>query len=454
MTRGEEVIRDYLADNLNFIEEGLQLIDKEYYLPNNDGSRGYIDILATDSQSNFVIIELKRSVQASRQAIHEVIKYTALLKQKHKVKDSEIRIIIISTNWEELLTPFSKMISRTNYYVEGYDISIDDHFIPDSKTKVEPITPPLLRKFSAMHLGLYCKTDNTMKVLLAILSEKVQEIGIINFVFLEKEAMVDGKYPNPYCLYFTLLEESLERYWDIIDDLDCKNESHCRDVVNEYISQHEERTEEVERHYLEQEIITEIMNAITEIKDKELDYFVEGETPEGLANSLNFWRVIKVNRFGFIEGDIRLTDKQIIKEIVGFDGGNSDVFIDFYNTQQKAKYNEISQNISTTLAFNRKWEEDILRVLRNHQSDKDTRISLYIYDRNNVLESIYTAMYSENNTLPSYELVVDVSDVEYPCTYIYYGKLIWNRNMIKFENLINKHFASDSFNILLFERIS
>ena len=103
----EAKIRDWLANNLSFISDDLQLIQKEYHLQNTFGSTGFIDILAKDRYNNSVIIEIKRSNATARQAIHEILKYASLLKQNFKIKDSEIKAIIISTEWRELLVPYS-----------------------------------------------------------------------------------------------------------------------------------------------------------------------------------------------------------------------------------------------------------------------------------------------------------------------------------------------------------
>ena len=46
MNRLEERIRDYLAANLDLLEQGLVLVKKEFSLPNLEGAGGRIDILA------------------------------------------------------------------------------------------------------------------------------------------------------------------------------------------------------------------------------------------------------------------------------------------------------------------------------------------------------------------------------------------------------------------------
>ena len=82
----EIIYRKKLAKNLEIIEQGLSLIKEEYPLLNNPlGTKGYIDILAKDICKNFVIIEIKRSQTASRQAIHELCKYIALIKHNERI---------------------------------------------------------------------------------------------------------------------------------------------------------------------------------------------------------------------------------------------------------------------------------------------------------------------------------------------------------------------------------
>lgn len=75
MERIEEKIRDKLALCLYILDDGLTLLEKEAFLPNNEGTRGFVDILAKDSLNRYLLIELKRSKAASREAIHEVLKY-------------------------------------------------------------------------------------------------------------------------------------------------------------------------------------------------------------------------------------------------------------------------------------------------------------------------------------------------------------------------------------------
>lgn len=88
----EDHIRDKLAGQLTLIEDELSLIAINYPLPNSEGTSGFIDILARDRHGVFVVLELKRSDKTSREALHEVMKYTELLQREKGVDKTEIRV--------------------------------------------------------------------------------------------------------------------------------------------------------------------------------------------------------------------------------------------------------------------------------------------------------------------------------------------------------------------------
>ena len=122
----ENEIRELLASNLSIVLPELSLIEKEYYLPKTKGTRGYIDILAKHKNGYYVIIELKRNENSARQAIHELIKYSEGLKEKLSLKESEIELYLVSTDWKELLIPFSSFAEISKNQVKGFNISINN----------------------------------------------------------------------------------------------------------------------------------------------------------------------------------------------------------------------------------------------------------------------------------------------------------------------------------------
>jgi RecB family endonuclease NucS len=102
----EAAIRDEIAARPGLVEVGLTTIAKNYHLPNSDGTRGFIDVLARDRHSLFVVIEVKRSDSTAREAIHEVLKYCELLRAQRGLRSDQVRAIIASSKWRELLVRF------------------------------------------------------------------------------------------------------------------------------------------------------------------------------------------------------------------------------------------------------------------------------------------------------------------------------------------------------------
>ena len=119
----EHELRDALATQIQILEAGLVLLEKEKFVPNELGTRGFIDLFARDAKGHFVLIELKRSDAAAREAIHEVLKYVEGVKVHLGVRDHEIRVFVVSTTWKELLIPFSRFVADSAISARGISIA-------------------------------------------------------------------------------------------------------------------------------------------------------------------------------------------------------------------------------------------------------------------------------------------------------------------------------------------
>lgn len=152
----EDHIRDKLAGQLALIEDELSLIGVNYPLPNSEGTRGFIDIFARDHDGVLVVVELKRSDKTSREALHEVVKYTELLQRERGIDKSEIRAVIVSTHWEELRVPFSHLKHGWDVELRGYLLTLDeDNVTPLTAVEVIPLTELPDRGVTPVHLVLY-----------------------------------------------------------------------------------------------------------------------------------------------------------------------------------------------------------------------------------------------------------------------------------------------------------
>ncbi|MFE9673397.1 endonuclease NucS domain-containing protein [Streptomyces sp. NPDC006259] len=135
----ELAIQNALADRLGVIEPGMKLIKENYHLQNSAGTRGFVDILARDRHGIFVPIEVKKSDNTAREAIHEVLKYCELLRRERGMRVDQVRAVIASTDWKELIVPFSEISRSSVYPITGVKIDVGTDF--PASMAVEPVTP-------------------------------------------------------------------------------------------------------------------------------------------------------------------------------------------------------------------------------------------------------------------------------------------------------------------------
>jgi endonuclease len=106
----ERDLRNYLSKNLNRIEPGLKLYEEEEFngIEYPVGGR-YIDILAVDAKSAFVIIELKVSRGYDRTA-GQLLRYMAWVK-KNLAGGKQVRGLIVAREISEDLKLATSLIS-------------------------------------------------------------------------------------------------------------------------------------------------------------------------------------------------------------------------------------------------------------------------------------------------------------------------------------------------------
>lgn len=191
----ESALRDLIAQNIHKLKTGLELLQKEQYIPNRHGTRSFIDLYAKDENGRHVLIELKRSAAASRQAIHEVTKYVEGVKHFFGAKDYEVHVIIASTDWTELLLPFSRFCSDSNFSVEGIKINLLDH---NADFEVEPVIPLAItqgRFIAPWHHVYWYKDETALQRGIDSIEKAYQEKGISDY-FIVKLYTPDGSTPG------------------------------------------------------------------------------------------------------------------------------------------------------------------------------------------------------------------------------------------------------------------
>jgi endonuclease len=120
----EKDLQNYLAKNLNKIENGLKLYDDEG-IPGLEypvGNR-FVDILALDSQNNFVVIELKVSRGYDR-VIGQILRYIAWIKKNRAEDNQSVRGIIIGREISEDLQLACSQVPGIDLYEYQLSVSL------------------------------------------------------------------------------------------------------------------------------------------------------------------------------------------------------------------------------------------------------------------------------------------------------------------------------------------
>lgn len=110
----EEDLEDYIVKNLNSIEDGLIYIDRQFAVED-----GKIDILAKDKQGNYVVIELKVSI--NKEVIWQSIYYRQQIKRIKKVDN--VRMIVLAPNYPNSILDVFKEIPDVELF--EYDLTLE-----------------------------------------------------------------------------------------------------------------------------------------------------------------------------------------------------------------------------------------------------------------------------------------------------------------------------------------
>jgi hypothetical protein len=340
MERIEAVIRDALSTRLSLLEPGLQLLSIEKNLPNPQGTREFVDLFARDAKGRYVLIELERSAPASREALHEILKYLEAVKAGTSARDAEVRVFIVSTDWSELLVPSSSFVKQAPCETRGFLLEVDTGHIPTGATPVTPLTLTEDRLFAPWHeLNLY-QSEASLQQGVRTYEASCAAKGITNFLLLfmlpppgHHERVVkateqyleylnqsfgQGKSDTPpslpeyrYLLYFATLRMSKEVCWRAIR----------ASASAEEISELKSAIAGEDRESRLRELHLKLLDLRpTPRRDQfEIGY------PAKVGNKLledEGWHVSEVKRYGTLKENTLLSDQAIIDDLKGNDGGS------------------------------------------------------------------------------------------------------------------------------------
>lgn len=392
MNNFEGKIRDYLASHLECLNEDLSLLQKEYPLPNLFGAAGFIDILARDPFGHYVLIEIKRSNQSARAALHELTKYVALLKASLGLPPKRIRAILLSTEWHELGVPFSEYLALCEVETSGYMIEVQSDgtvvsafpFIP-----IERNSPLAISR--AQDLILFASKsarDNALKIVKDAASHSSLEDFCLFYIDYSGS---NPRVIHPYGIYLVFSSPLLGKNvadqkaikksigWD--SNLDLPDENFlcafhlCLGTVGD---------------------------------EKEIGY------PEKLRGISQEWHIAVASRQGrYAANQLLIKDSDIITEAMRVEGGASLYLTRVVSPRFSAIWKQLTKDVQLVLLGNKIWEEMVKTIMRDIvRKHSNSTVSFHIYNPADCLLGLAKlARYNDLSFLPSFEIMVSSDSI-------------------------------------------
>lgn len=431
----EASIRDSISENLDLIEKGLTLVKTELHLPNRQGASGFLDIFARDATGKLVIIEIKRTNAAAREAIQELYKYGSLLHESFLVKKTDVRLILLSVEWHELATPYAEFAASAPFEVTAGAIILDVSGIP---VAVEPITPAALsneRKIGVRHFLWGFPDEATATNSVVAIARHVQNFGLTDFVIIQSRATNPALGRRSF-LYFAQRELRLEDYMALIEA------SFTEDQLKEFRENIADLTELEDR-------VAEASDAVWHLHG-DVSYHEIGNDTAEIAHpekgaiwfEVGAQEDIVVHRFGrFV--DPWLGDQTIIDEIRG-EGGESDFRLRFSaRTNSPPQMAALLRRVENIFFFNDAWLGAVSQLIRYAERKcGPAQIELVAYSPEDILPAIAASAFGFLGYVPIFRLDIERDDA----IERFIGLPEWDGSPPDFNKIFADHFSGETFN--------
>lgn len=420
-TQVENLIRDSLAKNLDFIEPGLKLIAKNYLLRNRDGANGYIDILARDSAGLFTIIELKRSDSSAREAMHEVAKYVELLARDKGISRSRVRAMVVSTTWHELLVPFSYYSSTSEFPFDGYSLEVAaDGISIIGARHVEPLKAPAERTLTWHQRLITLEGGTDGPAIWSQIKRFLSKFGVRDFVGLQ--------------LAHDSSMQSLVLALGTIYDLS------TREALLEFVVEESEiyEVEDVADEPTESLVLMAIAY--------ELDSLDFGLCYPEKVNSLVFlhgWEQIAWYREGVFDSSELFPDDELLGMVQGWSGLGQSTYRGRARPQNSAQWKEFRHGVDVALALNLECESLVTAWLEEiGPSTGEYDVAAQIYNPSDLIGTLVHGLDRPefDRLIPKIQLGIDAPGDK---GRMLEGILTWNGKQVDIERSFRKVFKED-----------
>ncbi|QBK29886.1 endonuclease NucS domain-containing protein [Roseitalea porphyridii] len=437
-TKTEAEIRDFLAQNLDMIEPGLVLQKKEQHLPNDDGATGFVDILARDQKGRIVIIEIKKSNATAREAVQELVKYAALVRAKSLIKSTEYRLIVLSVEWHELLTPFSEFYHVTRYDLKGGRIVLGADRLPERIEWIEPLPKQAERSFSRRRFIWEYDDLGKARAGAKAGAQRMEEIGLRNFIFAVI-TLADDSEGISHLVYFAQQEESAEFYREIInrrfsgDDLEDFNAwledmSEPSDILGELADKAWDGSSEEDSFY-------KLMDA------EEMQISHPEKAQHWLSEDVA--KEVEVVRVGLFD-EANLSDRDLLAELRGMQGGSTHYADIVASLASKPEVDALLAAGDEVFFYNPVWRAAVHNIVAHAQHRGAASLELKAFSNDDILKTLVWIPSGTPKYVPIFTARLSFADHEE----VFAGVVDWNGHCPDWKALINTYLDGDAKSLM------
>jgi hypothetical protein len=410
-----------------------------------------------------VLIEFKRSDTAAREALHEIHKYVEGVKQHFGARDDEIRVLLASTEWRELLVPFSRFVADTKLAIVGLQVRVDEKsgVVTASPVSILPISQG--RFIAPWHDVDWHLNQDSLDNGIASIEACCHEKGIEDYLIvvlqppqpahseheaamwttLQQLAEMQGnattrntpELPSyKYIAYFAMQALTVDQYWHILE----RN------------SEQIEETRESSKEMDDEEVLHFLHDSVMELKPRpEKDYYEIGY-PAKFTMFLDEYEcdVQAVRRYGMFERNVVLADESILSELRGEEGSTGQKLKRTLSISNRAHVASARSDIVTCLEQNPAWRNHILRALDEVEEEfPEAEVDISIYNPGTGVLTFYFTTTRDDGLLyiPTYSLMVRNPEA----TRLYYGGLQEEGSPLTFRQILDKYYEGELSGLLL-----
>lgn len=437
-TPNENSIRDQLMQQLHMVEHGLVPVAREHYLRNTQGASGFLDILARDADGRLVIIEIKRTDGAAREALQELSKYAALLRSNYLVQNVDYRLMVLAVEWHELLIPYSEFVKHAPYEVSAGKIILDDAGLPLRVELITPVVTASQRKISNRQFLWRFQNEANANAAATKIAEHMRSVGLRDFVLLRTRP-TDPRISTNSFLYFAQQELSLSEYQSLIraNTSDEEYEEYLEGISG--LVEEEDRIAESADHvwlpgYDELYVALQCETSEISHPEKAAGWFAPGAQSE-----------VHIFRYGRFNGE-ELSDETIVSELVGSDGA-SDVRLRLTaRTDSAPQMAALYAAVENVFFFNPSWRGEVRDLLAYAQRTGPASVACIAFCNDDILRAIAGLAFDFPGFAPTFRLDIERNDGR---TERFIGLPEWKGSAIEFDPIIAKHFDGDPFSYFL-----